>query len=280
MRVTSPHAECRCIAAIAGLAALGPARGRGRGVVLSIYAAVVAALWAVQERLLFHPATLAADHHFALGVDVHERAIEVPGARLSALHLQLPAPSGVVFFLHGNSGSLADWFVNLDFYRRQNFDLFMIDYRGYGKSTGRIESEAQLNSDVRAAWEVVAPMYAGKKRVLFGRSLGTGLAAQLAAQVQPDLTILVSPYSSLRAVAAEHYQGVPLAVLRYRLDTAAVIGTLRAPVLLVHGDRDTLIAPSHSETLRRPQPRANLRTIAGAGHNDLQQFDAYGGRAA
>ena len=94
-----------------------------------------------------------------------------------ALHLRLPAPKGVVFFLHGNGGSLESWFINPEFYRRANYDLFMIDYRGYGKSTGQIESEAQLRADVRAAWATVAPQYAGRKVVFYGRSLGTGLAA-------------------------------------------------------------------------------------------------------
>jgi uncharacterized protein len=61
-----------------------------------------------------------------------------------------------------------------------NYDLFIIDYRGYGKSTGRIESEVQLHADVRAAWEAIAPRYRGKPIVIYGRSLGTGLAASLA----------------------------------------------------------------------------------------------------
>ena len=75
--------------------------------------------------------------------------------------------------------------------------IVMMDYRGYGKSTGRIESEAQLNADARAVWARYAPRYRGRKVVFFGRSLGSGLAASLAAQEQPDLTLLVSPYRSM-----------------------------------------------------------------------------------
>src|SRR5512134_2016722 len=245
------------------------------GIGLCLYAALVAALWWGQERLLFQPEVLAADHRFGLEPDVHERWIDVPGARLHALHLRVPQARGVVFYLHGNGGSLAGWFANLDLYRRANFDLFMLDYRGYGKSSGRIESEAQLHADVRAAWDAVAPAYTGQARVLLGRSLGSALAAQLATQVQPELTILVSPYSSMRALAAEHYPWVPGAVLRYPLDTAAAIAGLPTPLLLVHGEHDTLISASHSAALQRQQPRAALRIVPGAGHNDLQEFDAY-----
>jgi alpha-beta hydrolase superfamily lysophospholipase len=89
-----------------------------------------------------------------------------------------------------------------DFYRAANYDLFMLDYRGYGKSSGRIESEAQLRADVLAAWRTVEAQYAGKRKVIYGRSLGTALAAGLAAEVQPDLTILVSPYCDMAQLMA------------------------------------------------------------------------------
>ncbi len=241
----------------------------------ALYAGVVALLWWGQERLLFHPQKLPAEHRYLMGPDVHETWVDVPGARLNALHLQLPNPAGVVFFLHGNAGNLESWFVNADFYRRANVDLFMIDYRGYGKSSGRIESQAQLEADVRAAWASVAPRYAGKKRVIYGRSLGTGLAATLAAELQPELTVLVSPYSSMAALSREHYPWVPGAVLRYPLRTDTALALVKSPVLLAHGGRDTLIAPRHSVALRGAAPQAQLLLVPQAGHNDIHQFDSY-----
>ena len=242
---------------------------------LLLYAALLALLWWKQEALLFAPQVLAADHRFDRGADVHDVWLDVPGARLHALHLRQPQPRGVVFFLHGNGGSLDDWFVNLDFYRRTKFDLFMVDYRGYGKSSGRIESEAQLHADVRAAWDSVAPRYAGLQRVVLGRSLGSGLAAALAAEVQPEHTVLVSPYFSMQALAAEHYAWVPGAVLRYPLRTDLALPRIHGDVLLVHGERDTLIDPSHSLRLQALLPRSRRLVVAGAAHNDLQRFPAY-----
>jgi hypothetical protein len=105
---------------------------------LALYGGALAWLWIGQEKLLFVPDVLPADQPLAKAPDIHEVSVEVAGARLHALHLRLPDPKGVVFFLHGNAGSLANWFVNPDYYRRVNFDLFMLDYRGFGKSTGRI----------------------------------------------------------------------------------------------------------------------------------------------
>ena len=239
------------------------------------YAAGLGYVYARQERLLFHPDALPADHAFKRDADVHEVSVAVPGATLSALHLQLPAPKGVVFFLHGNGGNLESWFVNVDLYRRANVDLFMIDYRGYGKSSGTIESEAQLRGDVRAAWDSIAARYRGLPRVVYGRSLGSGLAAGLAAQVAPELTILVSPYCSMETLAKEHFPLVPAALLRYPLRTCDDAARIHGPMLLVHGDRDTLVPPHHSADILAVAPQAHLLRIAEAGHGDVQQFEVY-----
>jgi len=248
----------------------------GAGLMLLLaYGAAMAWLYWRQEQLLFQPEPLAAGHRFELGADVQDLRLNVPGATLSALHLRLPRPKGLVFFLHGNAGNLQTWFVNADFYRRAGYDLFMLDYRGYGKSSGCIESEAQLRADVRAAWDAVAPRYRGLKHVIYGRSLGTGLAAGLAAEVGPELTVLVSPYASMAELMREHFPWVPTALLRYPLDTGTTVAQLTAPLLLMHGEQDQLITPQHSESLRQRQPRARLVRVPGAAHNDLQRFEQY-----
>lgn len=240
-----------------------------------LYLGAVAALWWDQEGVLFRPVLLPSDHRFDFGDDVHETWIDVPGARLNALHLRLPNPDGVVIFLHGNSGNLETWFTAAPAFREANFDLFMPDYRGFGKSTGQIESQAQLEADVRAAWDAIAPLYPGKRHAVYGRSLGTGLAALLAADVQPDLTILVSPYRSMEAMAAQHYPWVPAAVLRYPLRTEEALARVKTPVLIFLGDRDTLIPPAQSEHLAMENPNVALIRVAGAGHDDLHRFSAY-----
>ena len=206
---------------------------------------------------------------------MHETWVNVPGARLHALHLRLPKPDGVVFFLHGNAGNLQSWFVNADFYRRANFDLFMIDYRAYGKSSGRIQGEAELMDDVRAAWAQVAPQYKGLRRVIYGRSLGSGLAAMLAAEVQPELTVLATPYSSMSALVADIYPWVPTGLLRYPLRTDLALPKVKGTVLLVHGERDELIPVAHSKRLAALSPSATLLLLPEAGHNDIQMFPAY-----
>lgn len=265
--------------------AAGQARGRGWSwwqhvlflvvaLLATSYLTAVGWIYRYQERLLFKPEPLAADHVLALP-DAEEVTIDVPGARLSALHLRLPDPQGVVFFLHGNNGNLATWFVNADFYRAANYDLFMLDYRGYGKSSGRIESEEQLRADVLAAWRSVAGRYLGKRRVIYGRSLGTALAAGLAAEVQPELTILVSPYCRMVELMRASHAWLPPFILRYPLDTCRDLGQIRGSVLLVHGEQDQTIPIGHSEQLLALAPQARLLRLPGAGHTDVHQFPAY-----
>lgn len=243
----------------------------------AVYAAAIGWLWFRQEQLLFEPEPLAQDETVCADPDTREIFIDVPGARLSVAQLKRPNPRGVFFFLHGNSGNLKKWFVELDAFREANFDVVMFDYRGFGKSSGQIESEAQLRADVVAVWEHFAPMYEGKRVVIAGQSLGTGLAAGLAALMgaagrAPDLTLLVSPYCSMRALASELYPWVPSQVLRYPLHTLEYAAKLMGQVMLIHGDRDELIPIHHSERLCSVNPSAQLLRVTGAGHSDVHQY--------
>jgi hypothetical protein len=245
------------------------------------YLAVLGYLWVKQESLIFRPTPLPAEYQFKLPPDVHEERIDVPGARLHALHMRLPHPDGIVFYLHGNAGNLTSWFVNADFYRKLNVDFFMLDYRGYGRSTGHIESEAQLMADVQAAWQSVVPQYAGRPVVLIGRSLGTGLASKLAASLppaqRPDLLVLVSPFISMQAMAKQQYPYVPSGLVRYPLRSDEALKALggHTPVLILHGDKDALIPYAHAQTLSALTPNVRLQDVPGAGHGDVQTYDVY-----
>ncbi|MBL8511213.1 MAG: alpha/beta fold hydrolase [Betaproteobacteria bacterium] len=239
-----------------------------------LYGLLLLTVYFKQEALIFHPIPLPADERLE-AANVDEVSIPVEGAVLSALHLKLAEPKGVVFFLHGNSGNLRSWMTNIEFYRRVNYDLFMIDYRGFGKSTGNIESEAQLLADIRAAWAFVSPRYQGKKTVIYGRSLGSGLAAGLARDVQPDLTMLVTPYSSLDEMARERYPWIPTALNRYPLPTDRWLTEIKKRIFIIHGDQDAVIPIRQAFALQKLRPDATMLVVPGAGHNDIQRFPLY-----
>ena len=209
--------------------------------VVVAYLVAIAALYLLQERIIFPGDPLPPDHVFRFDQRFEELAIPVPGATLSALHFRQPSPRGLVFFIHGNAGNLETWTAGVDFYRRVGYDLFIFDFRGYGKSTGRIDSEAQL-----------------------------------AAQTHPALLVLVTPYTSLGAIARRAYPWAPGALLKYPLRTEAAIADVRSPILLVHGTHDLLIPITESRALlARARAPAKLLTIEGASHNDVHEFPLY-----
>lgn len=241
-----------------------------------VYAAALAVLYLVQERVLFPGAPLPADHAFHFGVPFEEVRIGVPGAHLSALHFRQPRPRGLVFFIHGNAGNLETWTTGLDFYARVGYDLFIFDFRGYGKSTGRVTSEAELHADVRAAYDAIAPAYADLPIVIYGRSLGSGLAVELARHVRCDLVVLVTPYSSMASIARRVYPWAPARLLKYPLRSDAIIGQVTAPLMLLHGTRDMLIPVDESlKLMAHATAPVELVTVEGASHNDVHEYPLY-----
>lgn len=240
------------------------------------YAVFLGALYFGQERLIFPGRPLAGDFQFQFDQRFEEVRIPVPGATLHALLFMQEQPRGLVFFLHGNVGNLQTWTTGIDFYRRVNYDLFILDYRGYGKSTGTIESEEQLQADVRAAWNTIAPRYRNKVIVIYGRSLGTGLAAKLASEVDAQLLVLVSPYASLASAAKERYPLAPEWLLKYPLRTDAIIGNVKMPIVLIHGSEDRRIPLADSQRLAAlARSPVELIVVEGAGHDDIHRFPTY-----
>lgn len=242
----------------------------------AVWSLAIVYLWFWQETVLFHPKPIASDYTFNLQ-DTREIYLEVPGAKLHALYLRQPAEKsrGIVLFLHGNAGNLQTWFTHADFWLSTGYDVLMPDYRGFGKSSGRIESEAQLHEDTRYAWNLVAADYKDKKRVIYGRSLGTGLATKLATEVPADLLVLVSPYESMTQIAREYYPWVPQQILRYPLRSDLLLPQVHSNILLLHGAEDKIIRIAHSRQLQKLNPKAQLVEIPQAAHNDIHNFDEY-----
>lgn len=238
--------------------------------------AFVLNLYVSQEARIFPGTKLSPEFQFNFDVPFREVKIPVDGAEINGLHFQQPDPRGLIFFLHGNGGNLNTWTTNVGYYQQINYDLFIFDYRGYGKSTGQIQSEAQLHEDVRTVWDEIAPLYPDKPIVLYGRSLGTALATKLATSVNPDLLILVSPFSSMIAMARRQYPFLPDWLLRYQFRTDEHIADVQTPIVFVHGDQDTFIPLEHSITLKeRTRAIARMLVIEGAGHGDIHEFRKY-----
>lgn len=242
-------------------------------VIISIFA-VLANLYIFQESLLFSPDKLSKDHKFDLE-DVSEVEIAVNGAKLSALHYKRKNPKGLVFFLHGNSGSLDNWLTDTSFYEEINYDLFMLDYRGFGKSTGKITSEEQLLEDITKAWKSVISTYKDKKIIIYGRSIGTPLSAYLASKIEPDLTILVTPLYNMEALRKLYYSWVPKFLLRYQLDTSKYLKKAKGKIAIIHGDKDRVIPIIQAQKLAEEKKDSRFKIIKDADHLNIHEFKEF-----
>jgi alpha-beta hydrolase superfamily lysophospholipase len=241
------------------------------------YILICAALYLLQERLIFYPEVLASDFTFTLLGRFEEIALPSDGAAISALYFKAFHPKGVVLYFHGNAGSLRSWGSIAETFVERGYDVLMPDYRGYGKSSGHIASEQMLHDDAAVVYQYLLAHYPEDQIVIYGRSIGSGIATYLAKTHRPHMLILETPYFSLKEVVRHHYPFVPGALLKYPFRTDLWIGDVACPVYLFHGTSDDLIPHGASERLAALiRTEHELITIVGGGHNDLDNFEQYG----
>ena len=228
-----------------------------------------------QEKMIFHPERLPADYPFSFPAPFEEVVLDSDGVGIHTLLFPKENSQGVILYFHGNAGSLHSWGgVNADF-ASIPYDLWIMDYRGFGKSEGTLSGEADLQADAQTLFDAAQQRYAGKEMILYGRSIGTGVASALAARHPPKMLILETPYFNFSAVVAELAPWAPPALLRYRLMNNEHIRDQPFPIHLIHGDKDELISASHSERLAELGPHIHFHTIEGAGHNNISAFARY-----
>jgi hypothetical protein len=238
---------------------------------VALYVAVLALLYVLQERLIFAPSPLAPDHVFSFATPHEETVLDVDGSRLNGVVFRAPRPRGLILYFHGNAGNMTGWGqVAEALVARTGFDVWMTDYPGYGKSEGRISSEAQLNAMARAFMSAAAARAGGAgKVVVYGRSLGSGPAVRLAVETAPAALVLETPFLSLASMAAAQYPFVPSILLKYPMRSDLDLPKVAAPTLVLHGDRDRVIPFAQGRALAALRPGITFVAIPGAGHNDL-----------
>lgn len=230
-----------------------------------------------QEKLFFFPEALPQEYVFPFEHSFEEVFIDAEdGARLHALHFKTENPRGVVLYFHGNAGSLRNWGTLADVFVGRGYDLFMPDYRTYGKSTGNL-SEQALHADARQAFNYLLQHYKEQEIVVLGRSIGTGIAVKLASETHPRLLILETPFFHFADLARRHFPFLPVGLLlRYTFRSDAWIAEVKCPVYIFHGTADTIIPyESALELAKKAQVKTEIITIPGGGHNNLNAYPLY-----
>ncbi|GAA4465331.1 alpha/beta fold hydrolase [Nemorincola caseinilytica] len=249
------------------------------GIVLLLYVAVCAFFYSRQQQILFVPERLPAGFRYEFPGRYRECSIKLQdGTVLSGLLFRAAAdtPKGLLFYVHGNAGSLRTWGEIAEVYTATGYDLFMFDYRGYGISGSSITSEEQLYADVQVAYDSMRALYPENRIVVLGYSIGTGPAAMLAAHNHPAHLVLQAPYYSMTDMMEHTYPFLPTFMLRFPLRTYEYAAKANAPVTIFHGTEDGVLYYGSSLKLRKNfRPGDTLITIAGLGHNGFTTNGQY-----
>jgi len=255
---------------------------KGRGIVewLIIVAALVVgiplAAWLGQDRLVFFPQPLTATTQ----LPGHAKTLDLvagDGTRLSGyLIAATPRPAPTLIYFGGNAEEISSTLADARWPR--TWSIAGLNYRGYGRSEGK-PGEQAIVADALALFDALArnPDIDARRIVVVGRSLGTGVAARVAAERPVAGAILVSPYDSLVEVGRGHYPWLPVSwLLRHRFDSLAAARAARVPLLAIVGSEDGIIPASRSRALYDawPGPKRWL-ALEGAGHNDISMAPAF-----
>ncbi|MEO6070884.1 MAG: alpha/beta fold hydrolase [Chitinophagaceae bacterium] len=231
----------------------------------------------MQDYFIFKPERLPLDFQFQFDVPFREVNFDVaPGVRINGLHFFRKDPKGLILYFHGNTRSIKGWSKYAKDFYRYDYDVVLVDYRGFGKSTGK-RGEGDMLNDMQFVYSSLVAQYGQDHLIVYGRSLGSGFAAKLAADNKPRYLILDSPYYNFKKVVERFLPFLPIRfVLRYHLRTDRWIVNARCPVYIIHGTKDWLIPIKHSEALQHLNPRKiTLIRIHGGRHNNLPKFPEY-----
>ncbi|MBZ4419275.1 alpha/beta hydrolase [Myxococcus sp. RHSTA-1-4] len=192
------------------------------------------------------------------------------GRFVDVFHLPAPEGAATVVHFHGNGEQLLDQLTLGERLHEWGLGFLAVEYPGYGASPGS-PTEDGIYAAAEAALKLLRVQGVPAERtVLSGRSLGTGVAVEMARRGHGARVMLVSPYTSIADMANQVFPFLPTALLvRDRFDTVSKAPEVKVPVLIIHGEQDTLIPVEMGRRLGTRFPRATLETVAGAGHNDV-----------
>ncbi len=245
--------------------------------IVAVYCAVILILYVLQTKLIFYPGKLLPAFTFKLGNNGEEIFLNTTdGERINALFFR-GSRHDVILYFHGNAGDLSGWqFVAEDF-TSLGFNFMIIDYRGYGKSSGII-SEQGLYHDAEISFNyLIQKGFLPENILVYGRSVGSGVAVDLASKQPCKGLILEAPYTSLIKLANEKFPFFfPSLYIKFKFDNIRKINKVKCPVIFLHGAKDSLIPVIHTETLFEKFTGKKKKIIIAQGsHNDLHASGEY-----
>lgn len=252
------------------------------GIVAVVYLVLCVIAYYIQEIFIFKPEKLAHDFNFnykGIADEFEELNFEPEeGVKINGLRFYHENPKGLLIYFHGNTRSIKGWSKYAKDFTVHGYDVLMIDYRGFGKSTGK-RTEDNINADSQHIYNKMRSQFGYKEEdiVIYGRSLGSGFACKLASNNKPKYLILDAPYYSFSHLTSRFLPFMPISmILRFSIRTDIWIRYVRCPIYIIHGTEDWLIPFRSSVKLQQLVPlTARLLPIYGGGHNNLHTFKEY-----
>tara|TARA_R110002126_G_scaffold223276_2_gene368314 strand:+ start:285 stop:1109 length:825 start_codon:yes stop_codon:yes gene_type:complete len=247
-------------------------------VLISLYLMVGSLLYFFQEKMLFLPTVLAQDYEYQFLYPFEELFFNTEDeAVINAVYFKAENPKGVILYFHGNAGDLSRWGLVTEYFVEKQYDVLVIDYRTYGKSTGKL-SEQALYHDAQYCYDYLKNRYSESDITIYGRSLGTGIATYIASKNRPKQLILETPYHSVLDVAQSRFPMFPVKqLLKYKLPSYQYIKQVNCPITIFHGTADAVVPFASAEKLYNLSIKEQTTFIAieNGNHGNLISFDAY-----
>jgi len=232
----------------------------------------------LQEKLLFLPTVLAKDYEYRFNYPFDELFLKTAkNAVINALHFKIDNPKGVILYFHGNAGDLSRWGSITEYFVEKDYDVLVMDYRTYGKSTGKLSEDA-LYHDAQFCFEYLKEHYEESEITLYGRSLGTGIATYLASKHRPRQLILETPYYSMVDIVKKRFPIIPMKqLMTYKLPSHEFIKHVKCPIAMFHGTDDKVVPIESAKQLYHSVSNENIAftIIEGGSHNNLVEFETY-----
>lgn len=222
------------------------------GFFLVIYVLMISYFYFNQVELVFHGSRLPKDYKFDYQQKFEE--INIPsfdGNNLNGLLFKTEKSKGLVFYLHGNAGTLETWGKIAKIYTSLGYDIFILDYRSFGKSEGEIENEEQISKDISIVYETISKRYKEDKIIIAGYSIGSGFATKLALENKPKALILQAPYYNFLELSSSKAPYFPDFMKKFSLETNLYLPQIKAPIYIFHGTDDQLIPCENSIRLKK-----------------------------
>lgn len=248
-------------------------------ILLTVLILIIAAegiAYIFQHRLIFQSTRLRDDYAFRFTQPYNEFFLHTAdNEKLNVLWFTPDLPSkGIILYFHGNASNLQRWGEYAIDFTSLGYEVVMMDYRGYGKSSGYAD-EQLLYDDALLLWNWVKEKSTHNHAIIYGRSLGAAIASELSAKVQPDMLILETPFDELRhaLMARVFYFAIPLC---YKFPTKEFLAGVQCKKILIHGTNDWVVPLSSAEHLRPLLSTTDeFIVIEGGGHTNLREFEQY-----